>query len=32
MQRVQTFIRLTADPIITLTRCRFGSQRRLETL
>ena len=32
MQRVQTFIRLTAEPTITRTRCRFGSQRRLETL
>ena len=32
MQRVQTFIRFTAEPTITRTRCRFGIQRRLETL
>src|SRR6476659_4837989 len=32
MQRVQPFIRFTAEPTITRTRCRFGSQRLLETL
>jgi hypothetical protein len=32
MQRVQTFIRFTAEPTMTRTRCRFGIQRRLETL
>lgn len=32
MQRVQTCIRLTAEPTITRTLCRFGIQRRLETL
>jgi hypothetical protein len=32
MQRVQTDMRLTAPPIMTRTRWRFGIQRRLETL
>src|SRR6185503_16283838 len=32
MQRVQTFMRPTAEPTFTRTRCRFGIQRRLETL
>ena len=32
MQRVQTFIRFTAEPTMTRTRWRLGSQRRLETL
>ena len=32
MQRVQTFIRLTDEPTRTRTFCRFGIQRRLETL
>ena len=32
MQRVQTFIRFTAEPTITRMLCRFGIQRRLETL
>jgi hypothetical protein len=32
MQRVQTFIRFTDEPTITRTRCRFGIQRRLDTL
>ena len=31
-QRVQTFIRWTFVPSFTRTRCRFGIQRRLETL
>jgi hypothetical protein len=32
MQRVQTFIRFTAEPIFTRIRCRFGIHRRLVTL
>jgi hypothetical protein len=32
MQRVQTFIRLTAEPTITRTLCKFGIQRLLDTL
>jgi hypothetical protein len=32
MQRVHTFIRRTTLPIRTRTLCRFGFQRRLETL
>ena len=32
MQRVQTCIRFTAEPTMTRTLCRFGIQRRLETL
>jgi hypothetical protein len=32
MQRVQTCMRLTAEPTITRTLCRFGIQRRLDTL
>jgi hypothetical protein len=32
MQRVQTCIRFTAEPTMTRTLCRFGNQRRLETL
>jgi hypothetical protein len=32
MQRVQTCIRFTAEPTITRTLCKFGIQRRLETL
>jgi hypothetical protein len=32
MQRVQTFIRFTDEPTSTRTRCRFGIQRRLDTL
>jgi len=32
MQRVQTFIRFTAEPNFTRTLCRFGNQRLLVTL
>jgi len=32
MQRVQTCMRFTAEPTITRTLCRFGIQRRLDTL
>ncbi len=32
MHRVQTFIRFTDEPTRTRTFCRFGIQRRLETL